>query len=95
MRDEYIKEQLIIDKTEEEKKKQLFEDIIRTKEELKNANTNFEYADPELVDFFAYKIKAGQAKLSSLIKEAKEKGLVLDMINEIDIRENLENNEAV
>ena len=58
-------------------------------------NINFEYADPELVDYYVYKIKAGQSKLDTLIKEAKKNGLVLDMINAIDIKENLENTEAV
>ena len=95
MREEYLKEQLIMEKTEEEKKKELFKNIIQTKEELKNANINFEYADPELVDYYVYKIKAGQSKLDTLIKEAKKNGLVLDMINAIDIKENLENTEAV
>ena len=95
MQEEYLKEQIIIEKTEEEKKRELFKNIIQTKEELKNANINFEYADPELVDYYVYKIKASQSKLDCLIKEAKENGLILDMINAIDIRENLENNEAV
>ncbi len=95
MREEFLKEQIIIDKTEEEKKRDLFKNIMQTKEELKNANINFEHADPELVDYYVYKIKASQSRLDCLIKEAKEKGFVLDMINAIDIRENLENNEAV
>lgn len=95
MQEQFLKEQIIIDKTEEERKKELLKNIMQVKEDLKNANINFDYADPELVDYYAYKIKAGQSKLNSLIKEAKNKGLVLDMVNALDLKENLENNEAV
>lgn len=95
MKEKYLKEQIILEKTEDDQKIELFKNIIKTREELKNANTNFEYADPELIDYYAYKIKANQSKLDCLIKEAKEKGVVLDMVNAINIRENLEKTQAV
>ena len=55
--------------------------IIKTREELKSNNKNFEYAQDELVDYYTYQIKANQAKLDYLIKLAKIKGIEVDIIN--------------
>jgi len=55
---EYIKEKLIIDKTEEEKKLELIISIIKTKRELESNNKNFEYAEEGLIDYYSYQIKA-------------------------------------
>lgn len=85
MESEYIKEKNIIDKNEIEKEKELIKNIIKTREELKNANKNFEFAEKELVDYYTYQIKADQAKLSYLIKIAKIKGIELDMIGDIEL----------
>ena len=85
---EYIKEKLIIDKTEEEKKLELIISIIKTKRELDSNNKNFEYAEEGLIDYYSYQIKADQAKLDYLVKKAKEKGIILDMINEIYLNKN-------
>ncbi len=82
MQNEYIREEKIIDKTELEKERELIKTIINTREELKAANKNFEYAQEELVDYYSYKIKANQAKLDYLIKIAKTKGLQMDMIKD-------------
>lgn len=79
----YVKEQKIIEKTEIEKETELIKTIIETKEELKVANCNFEYAKDDLVDYYTYQIKANQAKLDYLIKLAKTKGIEVDMINDI------------
>lgn len=57
--------------------------IIKTKRELEIANINFDIAEAELIDYYSYQIKANKAKLSYLIKEAKQKGYELDMINEL------------
>lgn len=84
MQNEYIREEKIIDKTELEKERELIKNIINTREELKAANKNFEYAQEELVDYYSYKIKANQAKLDYLIKIAKTKGLQMDMIKDIE-----------
>ena len=75
---EYIKESLIIDKTEEEKKRELIKSIILTKELLMQAHKNFEFAENDLIDFYTYNIKANQAKLDYLIKQAKSKGIIID-----------------
>ena len=85
---EYIKEKLIIDKTEEEKKLELIISIIKTKRELESNNKNFEYAEEGLIDYYSYQIKADQAKLDYLLTKAKEKGIILDMINEIYLNKN-------
>lgn len=88
MYEEYIKENKIIEKTDKEKEIELILNIIKTKEELDEANRNFEYAQDELIDYYTYKIKASRAKLDYLIKEAKSKGMVLDMIKQIEIKYN-------
>lgn len=79
----YIKEENITEKTEIEKEIELIKAIIKTREDLKNVNKNFEYAHGDLVDYFTYQIKANQAKLDYLIKIAKAKGIEVDMINDI------------
>lgn len=85
----YVKEELIQEKTEIEKESELIANIVKTREDLKKANRNFEYAQEELVDYYIYQIKAMQAKLDYLIKLAKSKGITVDMIKEIEFR-NLE-----
>lgn len=82
--DYYVKEQIIMEKTEMEKETELIKSIIRTREELKVANRNFEYAQDDLVDYYTYQIKANQAKLNYLIKIAKAKGIQVDMISDIE-----------
>ena len=83
MENEYVRETNIIDKTEEEKKSELIKNIMLTKEMLLQAHNNFEYADKDLVDYYTYNIKANQAKLDYLIKQAKNWGL---MINEVRVK---------
>lgn len=88
MRQEYVKENKILDKSEEEKNQELMISIIKTKKELEESNKNFEYAKDELIDYYLYKIKANQSKLDYLIKKAKINGISLDRVNEINIRKN-------
>ena len=76
----YVKENKIIEKNEVEKEVELIKVIIKTRQDLKNANKNFEYASEDLVDYYTYQIKANQAKLDYLIKLAKSQGLEVDMI---------------
>ncbi len=82
----YLKEQNIENQTEREKEIELIRNIIDTREELKNANKNFEFAKDDLVDYYVYEIKANQAKLNYLIKLAKTKGIAVDMISDIKYR---------
>lgn len=82
MQEEYQKETKIIERTEIEKEIELIRTIIKTREELKRDNRNFEYAKDDLVDYYTYQIKANQAKLDYLIKLAKAQGIQVDMIND-------------
>ncbi len=80
MENEYIKENRIVDRTEDEKKYELIQNIINTKKILIQSHVNFEYAENELIDYYTYYIKANQAKLDYLIKQAKYQGLMIDEV---------------
>lgn len=67
----------------------LISSIIKVKNELDVANSNFEYANgTDLIDYYIYQIKASRAKFDYLVKKAKEKGIYLDMIEQINIKIN-------
>ena len=87
MEEKYIKEELVKDKSELERESELIRNIIKTREELKSNNRNFEYAENDLVDFYIYQIKANQAKLDFLIKKAKACGIRIDVINQLKYEE--------
>lgn len=70
---EYVKENPVIDITDTQKKNQLINSIISTRDELNKAHKNFEYAEGDLIDFYTYQIMALQAKLDYLTKLAKSK----------------------
>ena len=65
---------------------ELLKSILATKRELGIANRNFETAEPELVDYYSYQIKASKAKLDYLIKQVKQKGISVDMVNDLQLR---------
>ena len=75
MYEEYVREDKIKDKTDEEKRLELIMSIIKTKQDLHDSNNNFEYAENELIDYYAYQIKANKTKLDYLIKKAQSKGI--------------------
>lgn len=83
MQEEFIKESPMKNLTELDKEIELIKNIIKTREELKNNNKNFEFAEFDLVDYYVYQIKANQAKLDYLIKLAKSKGITIDAINQM------------
>lgn len=64
---------------------ELLTTIIDTKRELIVANRNFESAEDELIDYYSYQIKANKVKLDYLIKQVKQKGISVDMINNLEI----------
>ena len=68
---EYVKEKPILEINDSQKKSQLISSIISTREELKKTHKNFEYAEGDLIDFYAYQIMALQSKLNYLTKLAK------------------------
>ena len=86
MQEDYLMEKMIKGKTDKEKEIELMQTIIETKEMLKLAISNFEYAEEDLIDYYTYQIKAHQSKLDYLIKIAKRKGIVLSRVNELKVR---------
>ena len=86
MQEEYMLEKMLKGKTDKQKEFELMQTIIETKELLKVARSNFEYAEDDLIDYYTYQIKAHQSKLDYLIKIAKRKGIVLSRVNELKTR---------
>ena len=91
MKEEFLKENKIIEKTEIEKEEELIISILKTKRELNVARQNFEYAQGDLIDYYSYQIKANQSKLDYLIKLAKKKGIIVDIISDAKFRIEQEN----
>lgn len=86
MHEEYIKENKIIEKNENDQNIELMQSLIKAKMELELANRNYEFAEAELIDYYAYQIKAHQSKIDYLLKKIKKKGLILDIVNETSLR---------
>lgn len=76
------------EKCEQERNNELIFCIVKTKNDLILANKNFEYAEGEMIDYFLYQIKAYQAKLDYLVKEAKTRKIEVDMIDALYYKEN-------
>ena len=68
---------------EDNENKDLIMTILKTKMELNVNIKNYEYAEPEQIDYHLYQIKANKAKLNYLIKEAKEKKIELSSVEKI------------
>ena len=85
---DFERETKLKESTEQEKELELMLSIIKVKNDLDVANSNFEYAQDYLIDYYTYQIKANRAKFDYLVKKAKKRGLSLDMIEQIDIRFN-------
>ena len=94
MQEEYLIEKMVKGKTDKEKEVELMRTIIETKEMLKNARCNFEYAEDDMIDYYTYQIKAHQSKLDYLIKIAKRNGMELSRIDELKYRMFIKNNMA-
>ena len=92
MQEEYLIEKMIKGKTDKEKEIELMRTIIETKELLKNARCNFEFAEDDMIDYYTYQIKAHQSKLDYLIKIAKRKEIELSRIEELKYRLFIKNN---
>ena len=86
MEDEYIKEQKIKEITKKQKEEELIKCVMKTKLELEVARNNYEYAEDELIDYFAYQIKANQAKLDYLLGRIKKRGIILDLATKIELK---------
>ena len=94
MQEEYLIEKMVKGKTDKEKEAELMRTIIETKEMLKIARCNFEFAEDDMIDYYTYQIKAHQSKLDYLIKIAKRKGMELSRIDELKYRMFIKNNMA-
>lgn len=63
-------------KTEDLETKELVKNLKNAQLEFESAINNYEFAnEPELVDYYTYKIKATQTRYQYLLKKVKEKGL--------------------
>ena len=86
MEEEFVKEHRIKELTAKDKVEDIIKNVIKAKSELECAINNFEYAENDLIDYFSYQIKANQAKLDYLLKKAKRRGILLSMIEEIEMK---------
>lgn len=77
MYSEFTKEFKIIEKTDEEKDKELVEEIKKIKKKLEGIYNNLRYADSDLIDYYTYQIKAEESKYNYLIKQAKKKKITI------------------
>lgn len=84
----YLRENIVVDKTEDEKKIELIMSVLKTKRELDLAIRNFETAEGGLIDYYTYQIKASKSKLDFLVDKAKDRGICLNMIEELYFRNN-------
>ena len=75
MYEEYVKEFQIVEKNEFEKESDLLNNINNVKNNLNNIYKNMQFAEGDLIDYYAYQIKAEEAKYNYLIKQAKKKKL--------------------
>ena len=73
MREDFVKETKIYDKSEEEKEVDLYQEIENSKKRLRGFYENMNFASGDLIDYYAYQIKAEQAKFGYLISEVKNK----------------------
>lgn len=69
---------------QEERNRQLLECINTAKSDWLVAKNNYELASSvESVDYYAYKIKAYEVRYESLIKQAKEQGVKVDLFGNL------------
>lgn len=84
--EKYIKENNFFNKKENTSNSELIKSIIKTREDLAIANRNFEFAEGELIDYYLYQIKATQSKYNYLLRKAKQVGLFVSMIDDMEIK---------
>ncbi len=85
--EKYVKENPIFPKKDKFPNSDLVKSIIKTREDLDSACKNFEFAEGDLIDYYLYQIKAAQSKYNYLLKKAKRAGLLVSMIDEIEIKQ--------
>ncbi|MBR2704744.1 MAG: DUF2508 family protein [Clostridia bacterium] len=82
----YERETIIVDKSEEEKSKELMDTILQTKKVINDANKNYEMAEGKLIDYFLYTMKAEQARLDYLITRAKKMGMTVEPGEQLNVK---------
>ena len=65
---------------------ELIYSIFKTQDELSNETSNYEYAEDDLIDYYSYSIKATKSKLDYLVKKAKNRGIIIDRIKQIELK---------
>ena len=65
---------------------ELIQSIFKTQTELISANSNYEYAEGDMIDYYSYHIKATKSKLDYLLKNAKSRGIIIDMTKQIELK---------
>jgi hypothetical protein len=64
----------------------LLQSIKEARKDWMNATINFEYAsENEVIDYYAYKIKAFEVKYQYLLRKAKEMGIRTELLEEAGI----------
>lgn len=72
----YFLEKLSKPKLYDNDTQDLLNHLKNAQNDFETAVSNYEFAeDPELVDYYTYKIKATQTRYQYLLKKAKERGL--------------------
>ena len=82
----FIKDNFFIARRKPNPNADLISCIIKTREDLIAANNNYEFASEELIDYYLYQIKATQSKYNYLLKKAKQSGVLVSMLDQIEIR---------
>lgn len=72
MREEFVKEIKIFDKTEIEHKQDLLDELEASKKRLNSFYENMNFAKDSLIDYYSYQIKAEEAKYGYLLQKIKE-----------------------
>ena len=73
---------------EDNDNRQLIMEAIKAKQDLEIANRNFEFSNSELTDYYSYQIKALKIKYDYLLKKIKEKGIMLNVVDDMDLKYN-------
>ncbi len=94
MKEEYIKEIPLINLDENQADMEIIRSILKCQKELEIAHRNFEYAEEDLIDYYTYKIKSEQSKIDYLLKKAKDKKLVMNVINAKEVHKEIKLEEA-
>ncbi|MCI8277316.1 MAG: DUF2508 family protein [Clostridia bacterium] len=74
-KEEFVKETNIPELKEEQTDIELLSNIEKAKSNLQALYNNIKYIDNDLVDYYAYEVKAEQAKYGYLLKQAKKRDL--------------------